>query len=496
MDYIPYNILSFRGGLSDENTRGIKGSYKYSYGLNIHKRRDSLSCNWAMLNVGSTTVVKDLIRYYICAKDGTTYAFGNLGSVYAIAGSQTDPVVTGVYQDENGEIKGSAEWKESGGNNYLYWATSTSIARMTLNSSVDTPWAAGVASQNYKTDLDNYDQHPMKNAVGKLCIGNGNFLATIDYDGSYTNAAMNLRTGNIIKCLEERDDYVIIGSERADDSEEGHLWSWTPTATNWVQKRKVPVKGVNALIDTELILLQGGAQGEIFYSDFVNKAPLNSLPAELGRTNPMGTAIYNDLALFGFWGAGDQTGIYSMGRRMQNRPMALNCEFRLDETVLGNTISEIGAVWVNNSVPFASYKVTGSATYYGIDMASSTSRAVALYEGLEFTGGIPHLKKHFVSIKVVMEKLPTSCSVAILYKTDRATTSGDQSGSQKAGWRYARVGGGSGTTYSIVDSTEAEFIIDDKGKTFEIGVELTPSGTSTPEVTALVGYISKETEEY
>ena len=97
---------------------------------------------------------------------------------------------------------------------------------------------------------------------------------------------------------------------------------------------------------------------------------------------------------------------------------------------------------------------------------------------------------------MVIEKLPTSCSVAILYKTDRATTSGDQSGSQKAGWRYARVGGGSGTTYSIVDSTEAEFIIDDKGKTFEIGVELTPSGTSTPEVTALVGYISKETEEY
>ena len=493
---IPYKILSFRGGISDENTRGIKGSYKYAYGLDIHKRRDSLSCNWAMLNIGSSTAVKDLIRYYITARDGSTYAFGHLGSIYAIAGHQSDPVVSGLRQDENGEIKGAGEWKHDDGNNYLYWATSTSLARARLNGSSPVPWPAGMATQNYKTTLDNWAQHPMKNAVGKLNIGNGNFLATLSYDSIFNPAAMNLRPGNIIKCLEERDDYTIIGSERADNSEEGYLWSWTPTATNWVQKRKIPVKGVNALIDTELILLQGGNQGEIFYSDFVNKAPLNSIPAEIGKTNPMGVAIYNNLALFGMYGAGDQSGIYSLGRRMQNRPMALNQEFRIPETVAGNTVKEIGAVWVNNSVPYVSYEITGSATYYGICMASNTTRASARYEGLEFTGENPHLKKTFETIKVIMEKLPANCSVAILYKTDRATTSGDQSGSQGAGWRYANVSGGMTTTYTTTNSDEAEFIINDTGKTFEIGVELTPSGTSTPEVTGLIGYIGEETEEH
>jgi hypothetical protein len=490
---IPYKLLSFRGGISDENTRGIKGSYKYSYGLDIHKKRDSLSCNWAMLNIGKSTVVKDLIRYYITARDGSTYAFGNMGSVYAISGNPKDPVVSGVYNDENGEIRGAAEWKQDDGNNYLYWATATSLARTTLNGSPPSTWPAGMAIQNYRTNLDDYPYHPMKNAVGDLCIGNGNFLATVDYDGTWDNAAMNLRPGNIIKCLEERDDYVIIGSERVDTAEEGYLWSWTPTARNWIQKRKVPVKGVNSLIDTELILLQGGKNGELFYSDFVNKAPLNSMPNELGQTNPMGVAIYKNLALFGIYGAGDQTGIYSLGRRSQNRPMAFNQEFRVGGE---NTIAEIGAVWVASSAVYASYQANGSATYYGIDMVSTSTRAKARYEGLEFTGENPHLKKTLKTLKTTMEKLPAGCGVSILYKTDRATTSGDGSGSQGPGWRYATVSGGMSTTYSTTNSDEAEFIINDTGKTFEIGVELTPSGSSTPEVTGLIGYFGDEAEDH
>ena len=48
---IPYLKDSWRGGISDESTRGIKGSFKYGYGLDIHKRRDSLSANYAMSNI-------------------------------------------------------------------------------------------------------------------------------------------------------------------------------------------------------------------------------------------------------------------------------------------------------------------------------------------------------------------------------------------------------------------------------------------------------------
>jgi hypothetical protein len=487
---IPYIKDSWRGGISDEQTRGPRGTFKYAYGMDIHKRRDSLSCNFAMSNIGTSAVIKDLIKYSVTARDGSTYAFGASGSIYAIAGNPLDPVVTGVYNDENGEIKGAAEWKQSDGNNYLMWATNTSIARMILNGSPDTPWAAGVVTQDYKTTLDPADYHPMRNAGGVLSIGNNNFLATIDYSGTFNPASMNVRPGNVIKVLEERDDYTLMGSERVDESEEGHIWSWVTSAVNWVQKKKIPVKGVNAMIDTEKLLLQGGINGELFYSDFSNSAPLVSVPSG-GQVNPGGTDILNDLALFGFYGTVDpaQTGIYSYGRRMLNRPFALNHEFRMTRQVAGSTITEIGSVWVASSAAYASWKtVDGSTIEYGIDMVSSTTRATARLEGLEFTGGQPHLKKQYKSEKVIMEPLPSGTSVNVIYRSNRQSTGG--SSSAGAGWKYAKIADLSSTTYSVTDSTEAEFIINDNSKVYEIGIELTPSGSSTPEITGMVGYIA------
>lgn len=496
MAFIPYLKDSFRAGISDESTRGVRGSFKYAFGADIHKRRDSLSANYAMLNVGASSTVKDLIKYTVNAKDGSTYAFGSAGSIYAISGNPADPVVSFVYNDENGEIKGAAEWEQSNGTNYLYWSTGTCIARRALSStSPDTPWGLdGTIRQDYIVEfIDSADQHPMKNASGNLMIGNKNYLALLDFQGEFNPRAVNLRPGNIIKTLEERDDYVLIGTTRVDTSEEGHIWSWITTALNWVQKKKIPVRGVNALIDTERILLQGGTAGELFFSDFNNTAPLNSVPAG-GQCNPGGVDILNDLALFGIYGAGDQSGIYSYGRRMMNRPFAFNHEFRLSETVDGNTMDEVGAVWVSSSAAFASWQVTGSATYYGIDMVSTSTRATARVEGLEFSGGQPHLDKEYRTEKVVMEPLPSGTSISMLYKTDRATTGGDSSAG--AGWKYARVASGGATTFTTANATEAEFIINDKGRVFETGLEVNPSGGDTPEVIASVGYIGDKSQEH
>jgi len=483
---IPYIKDSWRSGISDEVSRGVRGSFKYAYGCDIHKRRDSLSCNFAMLRIAGSTTVNDCIKFAVPARDGSIYAFGDLGSIYAISGNPADPVVSFVYNDENGPIKGACEWKQSDDNNYLYWATATSVARMVLNGSPDTPWAAGVVTQNYKTNLDSADYHPMKNAAGTLCIGNRNFLATIDYSGAYNNASMNLRPGNIIKCLEERDDYVLLGTERVDQSEEGHIWSWIVTAVNWVQKKKIPVRGINCLIDTERLLLQGGTSGELFYSDFSSTAPLNSIPYG-GQCNSR-VDVFNDVALFGIYGAGDRSGIYSYGRRMLNRPFALNHEFRLSPTVDGNTLKEIGAVWVNSSAVFASWKQANSVGFeYGIDMISSSTRATARLEGLEWTAGQPHLKKSYLSEKLAFNALPAGTSISLLYKPNRQETGGSSSAGE--GWKYAKIADGTSTTYSVEGSTEAEFIINDQAKVFEIGVELTPSGLSTPEITGSVGYI-------
>jgi hypothetical protein len=180
---------------------------------------------------------------------------------------------------------------------------------------------------------------------------------------------------------------------------------------------------------------------------------------------------------------------------MLNRPFALNNEFRLTRTVAGSTVSEIGGVWVNSSAVFASWKtVDGSTIEYGVDMVSSTVRANARLEGLEFNGGQPHLKKKYNTEKIICEELPASTSINVIYKPNRQSTGGSSSAGE--GWKYATVADRSGTTYSTSLSTEAEFIINEKSKVFEIGVELTPNGSDSPEITALVGYLDDNPAEH
>lgn len=474
---IPYILKSFRGGISDESGKGIAGSFKFGYGLDIHKRRDSLSCLYAMQTISTSSSVTDLVKFAVTGHDGTTVCFGSNGSVYTIAGHSSDPVISHKYSNSNGGALGAADWEHSDGNYYVYWATATSLARKLLPG--DDAW--GDVSKDYKTTLESTDWHVMRNAAGKLRIANGNYLGYIDFEGNYDGGALNLRPGNLIKTLEERDDYVIMGSERLDEGEEGHLWNWIETAANWVQKKKIPVKGINAIIDTELLLMQGGTDGEIFYSDFTNTAPINAVP-DGGYVNPGGVTIYDDRAMFGFFGGSANPGIYSYGRKAVNRPFTFSYDYRLAKTVSGSTVAEIGAVWTAHGSLFASWKTTdGSTTEYGIDMVSSTTRASARYEGLEFDGQAPHLAKQFTSLKVIMEPLGTSCSVSLPYKSNR----GD--------WRYANIAGSSSTSYSTQNSTEAEFVINDKFRVVEVGTELTPSGDYTPEVTALVGYIADQT---
>lgn len=492
---LAYILKTFRSGVSDENDKGVAGSFKYGHALDLHKRDDTLSCKFGMNTVfdatrgvmGSTTgtTLTGIFDIFLPASDGSTYCFSRTGSVFARNG---EGVFTFVHNDENGAIKGAAEWEDTNGNNYLFWATATAMARKPFpgaNAAPDTGtmrWSDVTAE--YKTEFFlNADWHPMKQAAGSLYIGNAENLAEQDFQGNWDPQAMSIRPGNILTCLEERDDYVIMGSEKDNLSEEGHIWSWTPIATNWVQKKKIPVQGINALIATELLLMQGGDDGELFFSDFTNTVPLNAILGG-GKVSPGGVSIENDLAVFGFYG-GTYPGIWSYGRRRKNRPNALNYEYRLAPTVGGSTISTIGAIAVVDGLLIASWGTTDESTSeYGVDQVSTTTRASAVYEGLEFDAGNPHSKKTFDTVKVVMLPMPAGTSVAVKFKLENDVS-----------WKYG-VSGGNATTYSQTNSVEAIFKLGTVAMTYEVGLELTPEGTNTPDVKAIVTYISNEQYEF
>lgn len=486
MAYLPYIINDFRGGRSDENDRGIPGSFKGGYGLNIHQQDNTLSCNQAMLAV-TPSGMSDLGRFMVAASDGSTYVFGSSGSIWARSG---DGAWNLAYNDYNGAIKGAAEWSvfdptTSLQATYLFWATNTSLARVALSDGNAVPWTN--ATQDWKTTLTAADWHTMRvSANGALMIANVEELASLNNDGNFDAEALNLTPGNIIKALEDRDDYVISGTYRDDESEEGHIFSWVVTALGYVQKKRIPVKGVNAMIYAEMPLIQGGEDGELFTSDFSDAIPLHAGGGG-GQVNPGGVTIYNDLAHFGFYG-GTEPGIWSYGRKRKNQPFALNYDYRLSPTVAGSTLAEIGALATVDGVILATWHVRdGSTNTYGVDQFSTTTKASAIYEGLEFDNSEPHLAHTYELIRLLLKPLPSGTSVAAKFKLD-----------YEDDWRYAVMGDGS-TTHAVsagYSSTVAEFTVGKPGSPYEVAVELNPSSNSTPDVKAIVTYVSPEASDY
>ncbi|MCH8278912.1 MAG: hypothetical protein IIC12_08300, partial [Proteobacteria bacterium] len=163
--------------------------------------------------------VSILIQFFVGASDGNTYGFGNAGNIYKRTSSSVYSV---VYTDGTARsIKGAYEWEHDDGNNYLYWAYDTALCRKPLPGASD--WSD--VEEDIQT-LSAADWHAMKQAGGSLLMGNANKLAMVDYAGNFTDDAMDIRPGNVVKCLEEKDDFVIIGSTREDEAEFGYIWSW------------------------------------------------------------------------------------------------------------------------------------------------------------------------------------------------------------------------------------------------------------------------------
>ena len=487
MNFISYIIKSFRGGISDEDDKGISGSFKYGYGANIHKKKDSYSAQQAMLRETSGDTITDLPRFFVsCPTDGSIYAFGDNGTIY----TRSDNKVWGArYHDANGPIKGAYCWTFHDGSTYIIWATNTSVSRKQI-------WDSNSGMNWTNVEIDWYklltpaDWHTMENACGNLMICNGLYLAMIDYTANFTPEALNIRPENLTKCLEERDDNVIIGSTRADNDERGYIWSWITTALNWIQKKKIAAPGINSLIYTEYPILQAGNNGQLFFSDFTNVVPLHSVPGG-GRSNPGGVCEDENLALFGMYNSMVTTaypGIWSYGRKNKNRPNVLNYEYRLSPTVAGSTVAQVGAVANINGEVLASWETregtlgTGQP-HYGVDCVSSTVKATALYEGLEFNANAPYVEKFFQHVKVIMEPLPASCSIALKYKIDRGS------------WVTAKAGDGT-SSFSTEGATDAIFTIGQKGKIIEVGLTLTPSANTTPEILSINTYLGENQDEY
>lgn len=462
-----YTNNSWRSGLSDEESRGVRGSAKFLQNCDIHKRLDSLSCQQAMRQESGTIVV-DLVLFMVSCSDGNSYHFGDTGRIYR----RTSAGVWSLVFTDTERITGAEEWKGNSANTFLYWATTTALRRKLI------PGLANWTDvETRATTLTSALWHPMVVGAGRqgdLFICNRDRLAMVDFNHVFTSDAVRIIPGNSTTCLVATDEDIIFGSANDNDAEEGYLWAWNTLLKAWRKRKRIPVKGVNALVISEIMIAQAGINGEIFFSNLVQQQPIIAFPGG-GQVNPGGVTTKGNLAMFGVFGS-DRCGVYSYGRTRTNRSFALNFDYVLSHGKL--TGIEIGAVKMVGRNLLVSWR---DGTTFGVDV-EDVVKAPAIFESLDFDGGQQFMEKLFEHIKIKTRPLPAGTSVRMRFRMNK---SGD--------WILAKLGNGA-ESFNTANGTEAIFNVNEVGEIYEVRCELSPSGNNSPEVLSINSYFTNREE--
>jgi len=411
-------------------------------------------------SAGLNNVFVDLILFFVKATDGATYGFGNAGNIYR---RYSDGFTRNVYKDTNGAIKGAVEKPSNDGKTYLQWATGTSIKRKLLPGAGDWSDVEEIAN-----NLTGIDWHTMKQVGGANYIANGSKMALVGYDDSWTNEALDIIPGRLIKTIIERNGRAVFGTYPA-----GY-----------------PNKGINGAIDCEQPLIQIGDDGELFFANFTDSMPVRRFPGG-GRVNPGGVAnevdqveifdwVYpanswidrQSLGNMSMWGVfdadTDKNGIYYYGRKNKDQPISMNLEYAMD-------VDEIGAVINVDGVTLASYR---DDTDFGVRSVDSTTKVQGDWQGLEYR---PPIKKaeqitKFSHVEVFMDALPTGCSVKFYYQKNKSGT-----------FVQADTADGN-TAYTSTGGKKAVFRLGEEMDIYEPRIVLIPSANTTPEIFRVITY--------
>jgi len=462
-----FTLKSFKGGISDWEDKGIRGAFKSGTALSTRRRRDSLYCNQGLVTADNgTPVVVDLIIATVPASDGNTYLFG-ASKIYKQVSNGTLSV---VYTDSDGGICGAAEMWCSNGKKYIFWATSVKLKCKEIPGNAD--WTVdtnanvvvGATTYTYpKVNLSAATNHKMAIANGALMICNTNYMAMVGWDGSYTNEALRLLPDMSATSVIDKNDFAIIGTKTVSGRANAHLFQWETGSLNFINKQKISAASINALIDGEVMLMQGDTDGQIYFGDFVNKLPVIQIPSG-GQVNPGAIIEDKGVIYMGVYGSTDATkdGIYAYGRNKKNGDFTLTLEYPI-------TCTEIGALEIIAGVLHVSYRVTTNYYWYKVN---SAAKQVATYESLDLVAPIkdPLTDTTWLAAELFMSALPAGTSVQVKYQVEK-------SGS----WVIANIDGDT-ASLTTTGTTRATFVLGDVGEVVELQVILTPTANLSPEV--------------
>ena len=360
-------FLSFdnaTGGLADSSVLGPRNSFAEGVGVDIHSKPGIVTVK-QRLKKDSGTTITELCRYAVKASDGNSYWFSSSsGKVWRRTSAGTWSL---LFTNANGFCVGAGEFDD-----YVYYASSGKLGRYG-------PLSGTPSNTDSWATLSDCIYHPMVVQGVYLVIGNARTFATVSDAEVFTSAGTpditfaSLPRVQRIRTLSKFGGDVLAGTFTTDDHTRAMLIRWDTVAPTFLaDPPDIPETLIQAVISKGFFAyVMAGEFGQVYYYDGLNCTPFKKIQGTYTKTgyskiNPAAVGDFEGYSMFGVsQGGGNPAleGIYSLGHKDKNYPVALTLDY-LISTKKSSDI-EIGCLLMIGKDIFASWK-DGSS--YGVDV--------------------------------------------------------------------------------------------------------------------------------
>lgn len=380
---------------------------------------------------------------------------------------------------------------------YHFHVTSTvadgTLATTTANSIADCDmelWANALIETNNGL-------HPIAQFSNSTLIGNGRYVAAYEplqdnpTTADFNRHRLTLPPGFEVCGFAQKNLMAVIGAEKRSTSgefQEGMLFFWDGVADTYNDYWPVPEGSPESLFSHKNVvyLVAGGALYRMRGGDepikirtFRNTDSEYSGISDTTHLYPNMMAIRRGILMVGYpsvtTNQSIEHGIYSLGAITNEYPESWGLSYT---TSNGNTLNNgsnnlrIGMVKSYGDTMYVSWRDDSvSPQKYSVDIVNNSSVPAAdgTLETLLFDNGEPFKYKNCGYIIATFNELPANTSVTIKYKLE-----------EEANWTYSEAA--TSGTYIVMP-------VDKRFFRLEFGVDITCTGTESPELTSLYAFV-------
>lgn len=506
-------IDKFFGGIVRDDKSKIVGTGSNFEELDIFANANYMIPEQIMTaetNVPAST----LIYAYAAGDDDTVYAYGEETSGHKVrilsvaTGGATNPgdfTTLFTSADSTNLATIISDFKffrttEASNPTSLYYLRGTSTswyvdrynigaaAEQTWNGSA---WAAGTANTSSKlTGLNGTNMRPtMKVIFGELFIMNGNYIAKIAADSTFTEKAFTLpKDWEAIDIIGVSDKSIILARNKNVNKNEtrGFWWDLSETAT-FDDQFVIPTGGPQWIINhKETIKICCAANGVVRFFQ-LSGAFAGAVPMELPgmvlnnagtetSTQPISPAksvnTKDKILYFGLYKT-DKSGIYAIGQLDSDKPVALILSKRFNTT--DYSLHKPTALLIQGPNYYATYVDNTTQTPMRCESNNSPTRSSNfVYETIWIDNDMPMNNQNSQSVIIATYPLPASTSVT-------ASIGADYSSS------YTSLTRANGTVHNTTSAILADFpnTLAANKKAYRIKLTGTSNGVDAPKIQAV-----------